>query len=128
MAPVGSAAPAKKRPAALPPRCTATTRLSPPFPQTKNTKPTRLSAVLRNHRLAALSATQLLKGASWLARIGVDVAQFKSARQVLAAQNALVSFVNDCSPRTIVKNLRELDAATEEVDPGVIVVQVRGLF
>jgi len=55
----------------------------------------------------------------------VDVAQLKSARQVLAAQNALVSFVNDCSERTIVKHWRELDAATEEADPDVVVVQVR---
>jgi len=99
-----------------------------PFPQTKNNKPTRMSAVLRNHRLAALSPSQWRKGASWLARNGVDVAQLKSARQVLAAQNALVSYVNDCSERTIVKHWRELDAATQEADPDVVVVQVRGLF
>ena len=100
------------------------TRLSFPFSQLKNNKPTRVSAVLFNHRLAALSPSQRRKGVSWLVRNGVDVSQFKSARQVLAAQNALVSFVNNCSERTVVKRWRELDAATEEADPGVIVVQV----
>ena len=100
-----------------------TARLSS-FPQTKNNKPTRLGAVLHNHRLAALSPWQRRKGVSWLLRNGVDVTELKTVRQVEAAQKMMLSYVNKSTPRTANEHRRELDAATEEASPSVVVVQV----